>query len=182
MFRKIGFVALSVVCGCLTAEAQLPSVVQLPSIQTFSYSGTVVVPDSGSTYLGGVNRASSGSTRRGLSRASGSALGHSGASVSATIIDLDEMDRELLGGTPKQFMDSQRAPRTKKVANKTEEGKALVRYARAKYREGNKSAAFDGYQMAIAVLDGRLKELATVEFRRLFGTAADQTLRMSALN
>ena len=62
----------------------------------------------------------------------------------------------------------------------TEEGKSLVRFARTQYREGNKAASFDTYRMAIQVLQGRLRELATVEFRRVFGTAADQSLRMAS--
>jgi hypothetical protein len=164
--------------GCLLASAvtaQLPSVVQLPSFQTFSYSGSVLVPDGGSTYLGGVSRSASGTTRSGLSRASGSSLGHSGLSVSVTIIDLEAMDRKILGGTPEEFMKRQQGL-TAKPVDRTEEGKSLVRFARAKYKEGDESASFAAYRLAIGSLDGRLKELATVEFRRVFGTAAEQSL------
>ncbi|MFK8115441.1 MAG: hypothetical protein AB8B91_24810 [Rubripirellula sp.] len=163
------------------AEAQLPSVVQLPSFQTFSYSGTVVVPDGGSAYLGGVRRSASGSSRRGLSRAFGSSVRNSGASVRATIIDNDAIDRKLLGGTPEQFIRSNRG-RPNQAIDKTEEGKSLVRYARSKYKEGDQSASFGAYQLAIGVLDGRLKELATVEFRRVFGTAAEQSLKLASLH
>ncbi len=60
-----------------------------------------------------------------------------------------------------------------------EEGKALVRYARQQYREGKTSESFVTYQMAIGVLDGRLKDLAVVEFRRVFGVAAEQSLRLA---
>ena len=68
----------------------------------------------------------------------------------------------------------------RKAMDPTEEGKALVRFARKQYREGRKAASFDTYRMAIQVLDGRLRELAIVEFRRVFGTAADQSLRLAS--
>jgi hypothetical protein len=35
--------------------------------------------------------------------------------------------------------------------------------------------------MAINQLDGRLKTLAIAEFRRMFGTAAEQLLQLSSL-
>jgi hypothetical protein len=170
-----------------TAQSAIPSVVQLPSFQTFSYSGTVVVPDSGGAYLGGVSRSSSSSSRRGLSRGFGFAQSNSQLSVHPTIIDNNEIDRQLLGGTPKQFVEAERAKANQAKAqvahhvDPSEEGKALVRFARKQYREGNKTASFDTYRMAIGVLDGRLHELAKVEFRRVFGSAADQSLRMASL-
>lgn len=168
--------ALVIVCGG-TASVAIGQVVQLPSIETFSYSGTVLVPDSGSAYLGGIRRSASSYSRRGGSRAFGSALGNSQASVSATIIDHDEIDRQLLGATPQRFAHSRPVPWETNRADPIEEGKALVRYARAKYRQGQQSASFDGYRMAIAVLRGRLRQLATDEFRRTFGAAAEQALR-----
>ena len=45
---------------------------------------------------------------------------------------------------------------------------------------GNKTDSFDTYRMAISVLEGRLQELAIKEFRRVFGPAADQTLRVAS--
>ncbi len=84
--------------------------VQLPTFHVFSVSTTVVVPDRGAAYLGGVSRSrrtnnhliaplfgrlpgvGRGFTSRGIS----SGTSASGASVSATIIDHDSMDRALL--------------------------------------------------------------------------------------
>jgi hypothetical protein len=166
----------------VSAQGQLPSVVQLPSIQTFFYSGTVVVPDSGGAYLGGNRRSASASRRRAFNRAFGSSLGNPQASVTATIIDHNKIDRQLRGAKPGELA---RAGGGKALASKpldpVEEGKALVRFARKQYREGKKTAAFDTYMMAIEILQGRLRELAKVEFRRVFGPAADQSLRMAAL-
>ena len=82
------------------AYGQIPQVVQLPSISTFSYSGVVSVPDGGTTSLGGIRRSGSFSSSSGFgpfrSRSRGGFASASGLSVSAQIIDLDEMDRQIL--------------------------------------------------------------------------------------
>ncbi|WP_345325937.1 hypothetical protein [Novipirellula rosea] len=171
-----------------TAIAQT---VQLPSIETFSYSGSVLVPDSGAAFLGGNKSASFGSNRSGLQRGFGSSQSLSQATASATIIDLAEIDRQILGGTPEQFLERERDREKKrdKPGTATQamtldpdyRGKSLVRYARAQYRQGNTSAAFDGYRQAIAVLSPQLKNLATAEFKRVFGAAAEQALHMASL-
>lgn len=176
------FVTLSVgVSSQASAQNQIPSVVQLPSLQTFFYSGTVVVPDSGGAYLGGVRRSASSARRRGLNRGFGSTLGNPQASVTATIIDHNEIDRQLLGADPRDIAKAGGKRPVAKPLDPVEEGKALVRFARQQYREGKRTAAFDTYLMAINVLQGRLRELAKVEFRRVFGPAADQSLRMAAM-
>lgn len=154
---------------------QLPSVVQLPSFQTFSYSGSVLVPDRGTTALGGVRSSAMASRRTPFGRSFAATHSNAQLSISATIIDLEEMDRQILGDSPRDFVRNQQRSSTKR-ADPTEEGKALVRYARRQYRDGNQSQAFATYRMAIACLDGRLQELAIVEFRRIFGPAASQAL------
>ena len=173
------------VSGCLVgltgkALAQQPSVVQLPTFQFFTYSGSVLVPDTGGAYLGGVKRAASSSSRRGLNRAVASPLGNSGAFARATIIDNDEIDRRLLGGAPQEFVEKGRRRGTR-VLTPTDEGKALVRFARKQYREGDRSGSFQSYRMAIGLLTGRLRDLATVEFKGRFGVAAEQSLTIAAL-
>jgi hypothetical protein len=182
-------IVLGLIAVALTSEAtaqtgsRIPSVVQLPSFRFFSYSGTVVVPDSGGGFLGGNKSYASGARRRGFNRAQGSSLGNPQVSVFPTIIDNNEIDRQLLSGSPEEFLKSNRGragDSDRKTMDPTEEGKALVRFARTQYREGNKAASFDTYRMAIQVLQGRLRELATVEFRRVFGPAADQSLRMAS--
>jgi hypothetical protein len=161
-----------------TASAQLPTTVQLPSFSVFSYSGTVVVPDQGAAYLGGNRSSATGFSRRGLSRGLGSSLLGTQASVHATIIDHQEIDRQLLGGSPAEFMASQRNVRR---LTPTEEGKSLVRYARKLYRAGQRTESFDTYRMAIRILPTGLRELATKEFERVFGPAATQAARMTAI-
>jgi hypothetical protein len=83
-----------------TAQAQ---VVQLPSMHTFSIRTSVLVPDRGGTYLGGVNRAAHGSTSRGagwspLGRnvGRGGTVAGTGVMVHATIIDHAELDEMVL--------------------------------------------------------------------------------------
>ena len=82
----------------------VPSVIQLPSFGTFSYSGSVLVPDSGGAYLGGVNRSAMGVNRRGFgpfqNRAFGGVASSNSLTAHAKVIDLAEMDRQILGYDP----------------------------------------------------------------------------------
>ena len=73
-------------------QAGFSQIVQLPSTGTFSLQTSVLVPDSGSAYLGGNQRDARGSRSLGPSLASGSAMTSSSAMVRATIIDLNELD------------------------------------------------------------------------------------------
>ena len=84
---------------CCQAQTGGNVTVQLPTFEYFGVSTTVVVPDRGSMYLGGVNRSSLGSSQFGPglgNRAIGRASSAGGLSISATIIDHDEIDRALL--------------------------------------------------------------------------------------
>jgi hypothetical protein len=106
IYSAVG-VAVFCVASMLSAQGpqpqpqpQVPTTVQLPSFSFFTVQTTVSVPDGGGAYLGGIGRGASGSTMRGIgplkNRASGSARAASGVSVSATIIDREEIDRALL--------------------------------------------------------------------------------------
>ena len=204
LFCTILVILFAMVSGPSVCHAQLPSVVQLPSFHTFSYGGSVLVPDGGTTSLGGVKRSATGYNRRGWNRGYGSVNSTSNLSVSARIIDLAEMDRQILGGSPAEFVRRMRVQEKEAIAthspvavvgrqtqiiqkskspmlSRTEEGKALVRFARQEYREGRKSSSIQAYGMAINQLDGRLKTLAIAEFRRAFGATAEQLLQLSSL-
>ncbi len=96
--------------------------------------------------------------------------------MSAQIIDLGEMDRQIRGvgkgdstghGVPIGLNHRMR---------RVERGKSMIRRARRLYRQDRQSQAFQEYLNAIRLLHGRLQRFAVVEFRRLFGTAADQAL------
>ena len=177
-----------IVCLESRSQGQAPTTIQLPSFSSFSYQGTVVVPDRGQAHLGSVRRSARGTSRRGLSRAFGSDQSIAQASVKAHIIDHAEMDRQILGADPQEFLRRERAQeaqakvagRNVKAIDPDTEGKALVRHARKEYKAGKHSTAFVSYQMAIEVLESRrLKDYAIVEFKRVFGSSADQALRMN---
>jgi len=85
-----------------TASAQNLSV-QQPSVSNFSVGTTVVVPDQGGAFLGGVRRGAMGRSSYGPFR-SGSALGlessGGGISTHVQIHDMAEMDRQILASAP----------------------------------------------------------------------------------
>jgi hypothetical protein len=87
----------------LLTTSALGQVVQLPSMHTFSISTSVLVPDSGRAYLGGINRSSHWMSSRGpgwgpLGRNAGRAGGMvaSGGTITATVIDHAELDALVL--------------------------------------------------------------------------------------
>ncbi len=87
--------------GCVSLLlSALPSaygqVVQLPTLNTFSMDTSVMVPDRGTMSLGGNGYGAYGSSQRGplpIGPNYGSTRSAAGVSVSATIIDLNELDR-----------------------------------------------------------------------------------------
>ena len=182
---RFGVLGLMVACSATIVSAQAPTTVQLPSFSNFSYRGTVVVPDGGTAHLGSVKRSAIGTTRRGLSRGFGQEQSIDQATAKVQIIDNAEIDRQLLGGTPEEFMRRERAKAAqagtvKRGIDPDREGKALVRHARQEYKRGKQSAAFFAYQLAIEKLASpHLQDLAKVEFQRVFGSSADQALRIN---
>jgi hypothetical protein len=158
------------------APAAIAQVVQLPSIETFSYSGSVLVPDGGTTSLGSVSRSSSFSSRSPGGYSRSSSASHSGLSASVHIIDLDEMDRQIRGvdqqmsSKPRGLDLRQSASSLPKAAAPTKESqaKALVRLARRYLSEGDRIRAKLTYQRAIGDLEGDLKEYAIAEYRSVF--------------
>jgi hypothetical protein len=74
--------------------------VQLPTFNFFTISTSVMVPDRGGAYLGGVGRAGTSSRTNGLpglsNRAGGSIAGSSSMSVHVQVHDLAAMDKALL--------------------------------------------------------------------------------------
>ncbi len=175
---------LKVIGLCIVGLLSIPSaaiaqsIVQLPSYNAFSYSGGVLVPDSGTAAFGSsgfnaLNRSfMSGLGSGSLGRSSATTLGQ--GSLTATIIDQQEMDRQILGQTPvdmirqHEHIEAQRNrdARGVKKFDRTEEGKELVRYARRLRDQGRYGASADAYRMAIASLDSPLRELAAAEMKR----------------
>lgn len=85
-------------------------VVQLPHIQNFGVGSTIVVPDGGSAYLGGIKYGASGMNSRGVplfsalpglnrlgaNRSIGSSVGGGSTTVHVQILDMEELDRQVL--------------------------------------------------------------------------------------
>ncbi len=168
----------------LSGKTVLSQTVQLPSQEIFSYSGSVWVPDGGSTFLGGVKSARTSSGSRGFSRGYDSSMGNSQAVASVTIIDLEEMDRQILGGTPAEFIRRELSTETRSGQSlasndRDADGKAWVRHARKSYQQGNHSIAFSSYQTAINLLSPNLRTYAINEFKRVFGPAAEQSIAVA---
>lgn len=95
--RILGLVAL-VGLFALPASGQT---VQLPSYQWFSVNTSVMAPDRGGAYLGGVKRSALGAKQFGRgplfgNRALGGSSGSSSTSVHVTVIDHEELDRAVL--------------------------------------------------------------------------------------
>jgi hypothetical protein len=93
-------------------RANVPTVVQLPTFHFFTVDTTVLVPDGGDAFLGGVNSGSAASQQSGIpglggrpftNSAMASSAAASGVSVSAQIHDFDAMDKALLGGEAQGF-------------------------------------------------------------------------------
>ncbi len=88
-------------------------VVQQPVIETFAIGTSVVVPDRGSTFLGGVSRAADARTTAGFlpwGSSIGNERSHSSARVHVYIHDLEAMDQALLNaGRPQTEADFQPA-------------------------------------------------------------------------
>lgn len=131
-------------------------VVQLPSIRQFSYSGGVLVPDQGSTYLGGNRSSATGSRSRGLpgfgpmpQSQFGRAETASGLSISTTIIDHQEIDRRLLGQDPRSMTWLARHRDAAPPEDQIDEIKSLVRNARSLHGKGRRSASRATYDRAI---------------------------------
>lgn len=176
MMRAIG-ISIAVL---LTLQTHIKAqIVQLPSFHSFSYSGTVEVPDSGSLSLGGNRSSASHRSQQGglfpgpLTRRDMHAAGQ--AAVTASIIDHQEIDRQILGLRPDQMVAQHQrieAQRNRdrqgiREVDRTAEGKALVRHARSLYQQGQLSAAQDCYKLAVSLLEPTLRDLAIAEMRRL---------------
>jgi hypothetical protein len=98
---RILIISLALAFPACTSQAQViqQQTVQLPTFHYFGVQTTVVVPDRGSIPLGGVTYGGSMRTRFdrvGPNYGYGQFNETLGLSMSATIIDLDEMDRAVL--------------------------------------------------------------------------------------
>ncbi|MBL9081920.1 MAG: hypothetical protein JNK76_08960 [Planctomycetales bacterium] len=98
--------------------------VQLPTFSFFTISTTVNVPDRGSAFLGGVDRSTGNIHTSGppglANRAGASGVAGGGVSVSAQIIDLRAMDKQLLAEAAAEREASARFEATQQWAARIE--------------------------------------------------------------
>lgn len=107
--------------SCLAVPSVVSAqVVQLPTFRFTTVNTTVSVPDRGAVYLGGVNRAATASTSRGVpllgkvpglgplarNRGISRTTSATSTSVHATIIDHAELDRQVLAEASRQRLAS----------------------------------------------------------------------------
>jgi hypothetical protein len=113
-FRTTWLVLALVALWAFRAPAQQPTTVQLPTFSFFNTNTTVTVPDRGSVYLGGVNRAATGRNEFGApllpfrNRSIGMERSASSAWVSVWVHDFEAMDQYLLS-QPTAFRAAQAA-------------------------------------------------------------------------
>jgi hypothetical protein len=101
----LSLASLAVLPKVAQAQVQAPGqsvTVQLPEFSYFGVSTSVLVPDRGSAYLGGIGRSSSGQTTGGTplipfkNRATGHSAGAASTTIGAWIHDFQAMDEALL--------------------------------------------------------------------------------------
>ncbi len=169
-----------------SVEAQQGITVQLPTFSFFSVATTVVVPDSGGAYMGGINRAGLGRNRIGTPFGQGpGALGATrqaaGMQVGAQIHDLQEMDKALLGTMSQQVAAAQPAAKKESLTSLQEierqrgmqedarqaEAADFLRRGRDALAAGKASLARTYYQMALRRATGELKEAVAAQLKQL---------------
>lgn len=184
-YRLLSLLVGLLVSMPLTANAQ-GTTVQLPTISNFSYSGSVLVPDSGGAYLGGSSRTSNYFRSYGFGAPnthSNSLRSASDAQARVFIIDHQAWDRSVLGGTPEEFLRRHRTQQKfrssaattenswlpgQKAASSTDvnaRGKQLVRKGRAAAEQGDQRLTKYYYQLAKLYLDDNLARLAEAEYQ-----------------
>ncbi len=107
MFQRYDFIFVAVLISmhCVWASSAVAQAVQLPTFEYTTVNTTVSVPDRGGAYLGGVNRAASGSSTSGApllpmrNRSYGSSTGATGMSVGVYVHDFEAMEAGLMNDT-----------------------------------------------------------------------------------
>jgi len=124
----------------LVIDQAAATTVQLPTFSFFSISTTVMVPDSGTGFIGGVGRGGAGLHSNGLgSRAGASGVDVGGMSIGVQVHDFKAMDRALLG--EKKAVDAQAAAEDRWIARferakQSTAGRPTLSVAEARRRAG----------------------------------------------
>jgi hypothetical protein len=159
---------------------------QLPTFSSFSVTTSVLVPDSGGAYMGGIGRGRSSRNRHGApfgrgQNATGSQRQAAGMHVQAHVHDLSGMDKALRGPGPlsRQMSAAQSGAlgepiaslkdieRERKAAADAQQAEAtdLFRRGREAQAAGKTSLAKTYYQMALRRATGELREQIAAQLR-----------------
>lgn len=178
--------------GEVSARGQ--SLVQLPQFRQFQVNGSVMVPDGGSTYIGGVSGSELGSRQYGAlpfrpfaNRATGGGFTNSTVVTSVDVYSLRDMEAQLMGKRSPDYLEQLalksaaedhrleqqwladqakfREIGRKHADEKVERAKEDVRWARKFAAAGNHLAADMYYEQAIKSLPPDLAEVAKKEQR-----------------
>jgi hypothetical protein len=201
MYKLASLLPLAALALPSSAVAQQDMVtVQLPTFSMFTVSTTVLVPDRGSAYLGGVGRASAGSNQFGPAPAP-AAMGAggidrqaAGVQVSVWIHDFRALEPTGISGNSALHLtgaansaaaaretQTGRAPaalsvsdwkalRAQQAAEQQQEVIALAEKAAAAVEQGNTAAARIYLQMALRRADDTLRPTIAAELKNLTQT------------
>jgi hypothetical protein len=200
---KLPAVSLCLILLATASDLAAQTTVQLPSTHYFATNSSVVVPDQGQTFIGGINSASSGQNQFGglPGNRSRSTQGQaSGMSVTAFVHDFEAYDQALLaeaarrrkaGGSSQ--LAAGRSPsdsglsvaasvsdieRQRRAARPDPQREAEDYFARARgaQESGKARLARVYYQMAARRATGELKDRALAEVAAI-GVAVESTGR-----
>jgi len=132
VISQIGPRWLLVCLGVISLCSERPvsaQVLLLPTPRSFTASTSVLVPDRGMAHLGSISRAREASTTRGIpglaqlpvagrlfrNQAIGREVGHAGAAVTATIIDLRELDEQVLSSVRLPVLSAEEIQQVRQV-------------------------------------------------------------------
>ena len=177
----------------LPFESVFSQIVQLPTSGTFSLQTSVMVPDSGSVDLAGYRRNAVGSQSLGPgSLASGVSRTLANATVRATIIDLNELDRMIrsqagsLPGIPdfasNQSRPSQYASSQKGVPLKNADYEYLAAITHQEKTEPDRMSSDATYYLSLAANAKQQRHWAAVElYYKLAWESLPESRRESVL-
>jgi hypothetical protein len=145
------FVVVLVWASRAAAQGTVPTTVQLPTFHYFTSTGSLLVPDGGEAFLGGVGSSAAGGTERGIpglpsrpftNSAIGATTGASNVCVSAQIHDFEAMDQVLLGTATSDAVRPPLARREERVAAQRD-GNSLQSVAALRAQVAAEDAARD---------------------------------------
>lgn len=201
--RPAWLLALMTLCFWGDSEASGQLTAQLPQFRRFQINGSIMVPDRGSAYMGGVSGSGIGSRQYGAfpgrpfsNRAIGGEFNNATVVTSVEVYSLREMEAQLMGQLSPEYREQLakeatatdekaeqqwaavqakfRELRQKHAAEKTERAKEDVRWARKFAAAGNHLAADMYYQQAIESLPPDLAVLAEKEHQSYRQTRTKQ--------